>query len=256
MYINQIRHATITITYREHKILVDPMFSPKETMLSLQTGKLLRLKKTNPLVNLPDNFIEALEGVTHVLITHDHFDHLDRAAVNYLRRENLDVYCSEDDAGALRKKGLKVIALKKGMNNDFLGGSIRIVEGRHGWGWIAKPMGHSVGYVINMPEEPSLYLAGDTVLTPEVRDVITGDKPEYIVLPSGKARLGVGKPLLMDEDEIMEVVELAHNKVILNHMEVMDHCEIDRMRMRELLEKNKLTYKAMIPHDGEEIRCD
>ena len=256
MYIEQIRHATITITFREYKILVDPMFSKRGTMYSLKIGELFKLRKSNPMVDLPDNMEERLDGVTHALITHNHFDHIDEPAIEYLKKHNISVFCAEDDEVAFRKKGLKTLPLKKGRENIFLDGRIKLIPCRHGWGWIAKAMEHGVGYLIEMPDEPTLYIAGDTVLTDEVKSTITDLKPKWIILAAGKAKLGIGQPLLMSEDEILESVELCSGRVILNHMEAMDHCLIDRKMLREIMRKNKLENKTIIPNDGDTIECN
>ncbi len=256
MLIEQIRHGTIIITLREYKVVVDPMFSPKGRMLSLKAGKLLRFKRTNPLVELPGDMEKRLNGVTHALITHTHFDHIDEPAIDYLKRHGIVTFCSEEDEEILIKKGLKVIPLKNSKENFFFDGSIRPVPARRGWGWIGRVMGQGVGYFIAMPGEPTLYIAGDTVLTDEVRRVITDLKPEWCVVAGGKAKLPVGKPLLMSEDELLEAVELSSGRVILNHLEAMDHCLIDRNSLRELMRRNKLENKAVIPNDGDIIECD
>lgn len=255
MLIEQIRHATIIITFKEYKVVVDPMFSSKESMYSLRIGELLKLKKTNPTVELPEDMEKRLNGVTHALITHNHFDHIDEAAVEYLKRHNISVFCSEDDEVAFKKKGLKVIALKNDGENDFFDGKIRLIPCRHGWGWISKVMRHGVGYFIEMPDEPSLYIAGDTVLTDDVKSVITDLQPEWIVLAAGKAKLGIGQPLLMSEDEILESVELCFGWAILNHMDAMDHCRIDRKMLGDMMRRNKLENKAVIPDDGDIVDC-
>lgn len=256
MLIEQIRHATIIITFREYKVIVDPMFSPKGSMLSRRGNKLLKLKKCNPMVELPEDMKKRLNGVTHALITYNHFDHIDEDAVDYLKRHSIVVFCSEEDEEDLRRKGLKAIPLKNSQENYFFDGSIRPIPGRHGWGWTGRVMGHGVGYFIEMPGEPSLYIAGDTVLTEEVKSVITDLKPEWTVLAGGKAKLGAGKPLLMSEDELLEAVELSSGRVILNHLEAMDHCLIDRKKLREIMRKNKLENKAVIPNDGDIIECN
>jgi len=256
MLIEQIRHATIIITFREYKVIVDPMFSQKESMLSRRGNNLLKLKKCNPLVELPEDMEKRLIGVSHALITYNHFDHIDDDAVDYLKRHSIEVFCSEKDEEDLRKKGLKVIPLKDSQENIFFDGRIRPIPGRHGWGWTGKVMGHGVGYLIEMPDEPSLYIAGDTVLTEEVKNVITDLKPEWVVLAGGKARLGAGKPLLMSEDELLEAVELSSGRVILNHLEAMDHCLIDRKMLRDIMRKNKLENKAIVPNDGDTIECN
>lgn len=255
MLIEQIRHATIIITLREYKVVVDPMFSSKGRLPSLRGSKLLRFKRANPTVELPEDMEKRLNGVTHALITHTHFDHIDEPAIDYLKRHGIVVFCSEEDEEVLMKRGLKVIPLKNSQENFFFDGSIRPVPARHGWGWIGRAMGHGVGYFIAMPNEPTLYITGDTVLTDEVRRVITELKPEWTVVAGGKAKLAVGKPLLMSEEELLEAVELSSGRVILNHMEAMDHCLIDRKVLRELMRENKLENKAVIPNDGDVIEC-
>lgn len=255
MYIEQIRHATVILTYKEYKILIDPMFSKKESMLSLQIGKLIRMKKTNPLVDLPSDMEERLAGVTHALLTHNHFDHIDEAAIEYLKRENISIFCIHEDEPDLRKKGLKTIPLREEEINEFLGGTIKLIPCRHGWGWISKTMGKGTGYIIEMPEEPSLYITGDTVLTDEVREAVDTYRPEWTIVPAGRAQLGMGKPLIMPEDEVLELVEISHGRVVLNHMETMDHCLVDRKEIRELIRVNKLGTKVVIPNNGDIIDC-
>ena len=256
MLIEQIRHATLIITFREYKIIVDPMFSSKGSMFSRRGNKLLKLERCNPLVELPEDMEKRLNGVTHALITYNHFDHIDEDAVDYLKRHGIVAFCSEEDEEDLRRKGLKVIPLKNSQENYFFEGRIRPIPGRHGRGWTGRVTGHGVGYFIEMPGEPSLYIAGDTPLTEEVRSVITDLKPEWTVLAGGRAKSGGEKSLLMWEDELLEAVELSSGRVILNQLEAMDYCLIDRKKLRETMRKNKLENKTVIPNDGDIIECD
>ena len=45
-------------------------------------------------------------------------------------------------------------------------------------GVIGRLMEHGVGYLIEMPGEPSVYLAGDTLLTDEIRAFVARHQPD------------------------------------------------------------------------------
>lgn len=86
MNIQQIRNATIILEFGPYRVLVDPMLAGQGTLPPL---RLFGATQRNPLVALPASTAQALETVTHCLITHcqkGHFDHLDRAAKRWLRK--------------------------------------------------------------------------------------------------------------------------------------------------------------------------
>ncbi|WP_256667310.1 MBL fold metallo-hydrolase [Pseudomonas sp. ANT_J28] len=94
MKIRQIRNATIILEFGLTRILVDPMLAPKGALPPL---RLFGARLRNPLVDLPESTANALESVTHCLITHcqkGHFDHLDRAATRWLREKQIPVICT------------------------------------------------------------------------------------------------------------------------------------------------------------------
>ena len=133
MNITQLRNATIVIEVGANVILVDPMLAPKASIPSLKyfTGN----NRRNPLVEMPEVTDEILSRVTHCLITHcqkGHFDHLDRAGTKWLRENNIPIFCSEQDAEFLNKKGLEVHTLTAETSNSFLSGSIDLVTCLHG----------------------------------------------------------------------------------------------------------------------------
>ena len=71
------------------------------------------------------------------------------------------------------------------------------------------------------------------------------------VVAAGRARLDVGQPLLMNEQDLLEFVELAPGKVVANHMEALNHCPVTREQLRVLLHQRGWTEKVLIPEDGE-----
>ncbi|MFA0370788.1 MBL fold metallo-hydrolase, partial [Vibrio sp. 10N.222.54.F6] len=136
---------------------------------------------------------------------------------------------------------------------DFLDGKLTAVPALHGHGWIHKVMANGVGFFLALPNEPSIYISGDTVLTDGVKRALTELKPDITVVAAGRARMDVGQPLLMSIDEVMEFIRLSPNKVIANHMEALNHCAVTRPILKEAIDKNGLSDKVLIPADGETL---
>jgi L-ascorbate metabolism protein UlaG (beta-lactamase superfamily) len=213
----------------------------------------------NPTVDLPACADAALETVTHCLITHcqkGHFDHLDRAGKHWLRERQVPVICTPHDAEHLRARGLNVQALADNHREPqpFLGGAIRTVACAHGRGLVGALMEHGVGYLIEMPGEPSLYLSGDTVLTDGVRAFVRRHQPDVCVVPAGGARFDLGGEIIMGVDEAIEFAAIAQGTVVANHLEAISHCPVTRADLRAAAQGAGLGARLMVPEDGETLR--
>jgi L-ascorbate metabolism protein UlaG (beta-lactamase superfamily) len=255
MKITQLRNATIVIHSGDHVILVDPMLAPKAAIPSLKY--MTSNRRRNPLVELPAEAEEILNQVTHCLITHcqkGHFDHLDRAGTKWLRVNNIPVYCSEQDAEFLSKKGLDVHALKSGSQNQFLDGTIDLIPCIHGEGLMGRFMAHGYGFVLKQDSAPSLYITGDTILTEGVRRCIQTEKPDWIVLPAGGARFDVGGDIIMGLEEALEVGGLSQGQVIANHLESLDHCPVTRKELLREVSNRNWSQRFYVPDDGETVQ--
>ena len=250
MRIHQIRNATIVLEFQREVLLVDPMLGRQGSLppFRLLTSERLR----NPLCELPSQF-EALKArVTAALISHcqrGHVDHLDPAGIAFLKERRIPTYVSERDFRFLQKKGLEVVALDSAL--PFFGGEVRLVPARHGRGFVSTFMEHGSGFLLRLPGEPSLYLMGDTVLTPEVEALILAEQPDYIVAHCGCAQLDVGQPILMSAAEILRLFELSEGVIIANHMDALDHCTISRADLGRLLREEELESRAIVLADGE-----
>ncbi|WP_414932711.1 MBL fold metallo-hydrolase [Vibrio europaeus] len=261
MKIHHLRSATFVIESGEHYILIDPMLGGKGSMPPFSV---FRFKATkNPTVDLPNNANALLSKVNQSLITHSqtfgfkplqHGDHLDPAGEKFLIEQNVPVTTLSKDQAYLEKYGMTVAnGLTPWQTTPFLGGSITAVPAQHGHGWIHKVMANGCGFFLQLPNEPSLYISGDTVLTPDVRKALSELKPDITVVATGQAKMDVGQPLLMSSDEVMEFIRLSPNKVIANHMEALNHCPIDRDTLKRTLEAEGLSNKVLIPLDGETL---
>lgn len=263
MTIHQIRNATLVIQGGDQHILVDPMLASPGTLPRFLYGKDSQgrgtgIPRKNPLVPVPGAFESLKPRISAALITHcrkGHVDHLDSRGTAFLRAGNLPVYCSPRDAGFLAKRGLdcRMVGPKTMEDQAWFGGRIRTVPALHARGFMRFLMEHGVGYFISMPGEPSLYLMGDSVLTPRIRDFIREIQPDIIVAATGVARFDVGSPVLMDEQEILDLVRISRGTVVANHMDAIDHCRLSRSGLRRLLEDQGLEQRVRIPEDGEAL---
>jgi len=253
MKIQQIRNATLVIETKGHRILVDPMLAAKGALPPL---RFFGATQRNPIVDLPESAACALEQVTHCLITHcqkGHFDHLDRAGKRWLRDRQIPVFCTQRDAPHLSGLGLNVQALPESGPAAFFDGVIHQVRCTHGRGLVGKLMEHGVGYLIDLPGEPSVYVAGDTVLTPRIREFVARHQPQVNVVPAGGARFDIGGDIIMGVDEVIEFTRIARGVVIANHLEAISHCPTSRADLTLAAVRAGVSDRLLVPADGQTL---
>lgn len=163
--------------------------------------------------------------------------------------------CPEKDATYLKRLGLSVEwGLLPWQRTPFLGGHVTAIPATHGYGWIRKLMANGVGFFLEFPAEPSLYISGDTILSPQVESALRELKPDISVVAAGAAQLDLGRELLMHRTDILRFVRAAPGRVIANHLEALNHCPTTRAGLREWLESEGLGEKVQIPADGESMQ--
>ena len=245
MQIQQLRNATMIVSLGEHRLLVDPMLSDAGTMPGFKFFGGGR--RNNPLVPLPEGTAKALATVTAVVVTHEHPDHFDPRGLRWTKKRGLPVWTNGIDAPNLRRKGLDVHELVDGA----LGLSVEVVRSRHGRGALGWLMGPVCGYFLAHPDEPSVYVIGDSVLTEAVLEAVERLRPDVIVAPAGAANMGLGGDILFSVDELVELTRRAPGEVVFNHLEALDHCPTTRSALRARMEAEGLGEKIHIPADGE-----
>lgn len=259
MKFHHIRNATCVIETVNHRILVDPMLSDKG---ELPPFSVIRYKaKRNPIIVLPTDTDRKLEDITHCLITHSqtfgirslqHTDHLDSKGEAFLVRKKIPIISRSADVAYLQKCGLRVEAgIDYWDPQPFGGGKIIAVPAQHGHGWNHHLMANGAGFFLELPNEPSIYISGDTVYTKDVERALDEYKPDVAIVAAGCAQLDIGPPILMSLDEVIIFTRRAPGKVVLNHLEALNHCPTTRKQLKETLSQHGLMGKVIIPDDGE-----
>lgn len=254
MKIYHIRNATMVLELGAQRLLVDPMLGDRGQLPSFKMVGAERHR--NPTVALPEGAWAELEGCTGVLLTHEHHvDHLDEQARQWILARGLPVWCSPFDLPRLKRYGFDARLLEDGA----LGMRAAQIEATHGRGLFGWLMGPGVGFYLEHPDEPSVYLTGDTVLTQAVKDTIKTLRPEVVIAPAGAANFGIGPDILFSVSELVELTMLAQQqgaKVVFNHLESLDHCPTTRAALRELMSARGLDAGVFVPEDGERLTLD
>jgi L-ascorbate metabolism protein UlaG (beta-lactamase superfamily) len=253
--ITQIRNATVLLEFESDGksigLLVDPMLSKLGAMPAFKYfGASVR---RNPTVDLPSNTPELLQRVTHGLITHcqrGHVDHLDRAGTKFLRDGKIPVFCMPRDSSFLTARKLSVRALSGEQTQPFFHGQITPIPCVHGRGWVSHLMEHGYGYFIDLPGEPSVYIAGDTILTGAVRFCLTQRQPRVAILPAGGAQFDLGAEIIMNAKDVIDACGLTTGIVFANHLEALDHCPTTRAELTGAAVQAGLPERLLIPDDG------
>jgi L-ascorbate metabolism protein UlaG (beta-lactamase superfamily) len=252
MKIEFIRHATFILEINGKRILVDPMFSDKDTMEALEDAS---NNYRIPMVELPfdTSHLEVLlKEIDAVIITHTHFDHFDKVAKDLLPK-NIQIFCQPTDEKNLTEKlGYTNV---KTIQDNYVWNDISFnrTEGKHGLGEIGTQMGQVSGFVLKTKNEPSLYIAGDTVWCSDVENALKTYKPDYTVLNAGGAQFLTGGSITMTAEHVMSVATaLPSTKIIAVHMDTINHCIVKRSDLKSFAEKNGIK-KLIIPADGEYI---
>ena len=250
MHIHLLRHATLVLTIHDLTILVDPMLSPLEAMNPVpNAGNQRRI----PMVPLPisdEDLQRMIEGIDAVLVTHTHRDHWDSSAEAMLPKY-LPVLCQPEDQGTFEQLGFSQV-LPVTEHLTWHGLQIDRTKGQHGKGELGKMMAPVSGFVLRTEDEPTVYIAGDTIWCPEVEQALQQFSPDVVILNSGAATFATGGgPITMNEDDVIQVCRsIPSAKVIAVHMETVNHCLLTRATLRAKVEAKGLGKQVDIPADG------
>ncbi len=162
-----------------------------------------------------------------ILITHEHGDHLDQKAIQAIKKENTQIYCTEKCSGSL--PGAKVMH-----NGDSqLFGPFKIdavpaynlVNGPQA-GMVYHPKGQGNGYILTLGDK-RIYIAGDTENTPEMKALKNIDI----------AFLPMNLPYTMTPEMVADAVKAFKPRILYPY----HYGETDPQKLIDLLKNEKGT---------------
>lgn len=254
MNLRLLRHATTVVNYGGRKILVDPMLGDVGASHPIPTrnpGK----GRRNPLTPLPVDTNELqsiLSSIDAVLVTHTHRDHWDDAAKELLPK-HLPILCQAEDGQTLNSSGFNNLVP---ITNDAQWETMALhrVPAYHGGLIIRRKMGVVSGFVLRAKDEPTLYIAGDTIWCQPVKKALRQFKPDTVLVYSGAAQFPHGRSITMNEHDVTKVCHAApHASIVAVHMEAINHCLMTRNALSNHLAKKSLAHRVIIPQNGETV---
>ena len=249
MKIQQIRNATLKISYGGITFLLDPWLQDQGTGVSARTVTPAMEGVKCPLNSLTMSVKEILEKVDYCLVTHTHFDHF---TPDYLPQDICILTQNKEDCKKIEELGFLHVSA---INTTFKIGDVEITKtpALHGDNdRVIAMMGDVTGYLLQ-GEEKTLYLAGDTVFYEGITETLQKFSPDVIVLNCCEATIPEGR-LIMNREDIAAVCNLCPNAVIIaTHLDSVNHALLTSDDILRFAQERKLS-KVIVPHNGECIQ--
>lgn len=257
--VQQIRNATVKITYGDTTFLVDPMLAEQGAYPGFENT--YRSELRNPLVELPMPFEEIMDGVDAIIVTHTHLDHWDDAAQELLPKNILLFAQNGADAEQIRSQGFSNVHILDG-ETELGGVTLHKTGGQHGSDTLyavpelAETLGDVMGVVFEAPDQKTTYLVGDTIWRNEVEQALARYNPEVIVVNAGAAEVTgfEGDPIIMGKEDTLRMHQAAPNAAIIAvHMGAVNHMTLSRDELSDYVQDVGIQDYVSIPADGEAI---
>jgi L-ascorbate metabolism protein UlaG (beta-lactamase superfamily) len=158
--VTYVNHATVLVQVDGVNVLTDPIWSARAGPASWLGAKRVRA---------PGVPFEQLPPIDWVLVSHDHYDHLDLATLERLDRRDHPTFVVGLGVGALlAARGIRdVVELDWWQAHEREGGGVRVtfVPARHGSGRLPFRRDRTLwgGFVVEAPSG-QVYFGGDTAL--------------------------------------------------------------------------------------------
>lgn len=193
-------HASLGIEVGGKNIIVDPYISANEMAKDINIGNL---------------------KADYILITHAHGDHiLDVEAI--AKNTGAVVVSNAEITGYYDKKGFKTHPMNHGGSWQFDFGKVKYVVAHHSSSFPDGTYGGNQGGFVIEGEHKSIYIAGDTSVTFDMKLIPMRTKLDLAVLP-------VGSNFTMDvEDAIIASDFLECDKILGYHFDMFGYIKIDK----------------------------
>ncbi|HXX71479.1 MAG TPA: MBL fold metallo-hydrolase [Candidatus Acidoferrum sp.] len=231
MKLTMIGHSTVLIEAAGKRILTDPYFGLH--------GNPAYARSRPPACTR-----EQLSNVDLVLISHNHFDHVDRRFLRMLPN-SVPVYAPSATAWMTRLKGGRNVTGFKPWERKSLDGIvITAVPARH--------VTFTIGYVIEA-EGQRIYFAGDTYLSDFMHKIGKELRPNIALIPVTTFRI----PMTMGEKQGVEAVRrLKPQTIIPIHLGIVPRSPLMRTSdtvegFRERVHEAGLSANVVVLKEGE-----
>ena len=257
--VQQIRNATVKITYGDTTFLVDPMLAEQGAYPGFENT--YRSELRNPLVGLPMPFEEMIDDVDAVIVTHTHLDHWDDAAQELLPKDIPLFAQNTADAELIRSQGFSDVRMLDD-EAEFGGVKMHKTGGQHGSDTLyavpelAEALGDVMGVVFEAPDQKTTYLVGDTIWRDEVEQALAQYSPEVIVVNAGAAEMTAfeGDPIIMGKEDTLRMHQAAPNAAIIAvHMGAVNHMTLSRDELSDYVQEVGIQDYVSIPDDGQVV---
>lgn len=223
MKITFLGHATLKIEVDNIHILVDPFITENQKASHIDINDL---------------------KADYILVTHAHNDHiLDVEAI--AKRTNAVVISNFEIVNYFEKLGIEGHPMNHGGQWDFEFGNVKYVNAIHTSSFPDGSYGGQPGGFIIEGEHKTVYIAGDTALTMDMKLIPLQTKLDLAILPIGdNFTMGI-------DDAILASDFVACDKVLGYHFDTFGYIEINHEEAkRKFFDKNK---DLMLLEIGESI---
>ena len=175
MKVTSLGTASVLIDYAGLRLLTDPVLDPAGATYSMAPAGVPERWFASTKLEKPPLTAAELGHVDAVLLSHDHHrDNLDAAGRAYLLSDAVDaVLTTPAGERRLRRHRSAVTGLRAGQTTTLGPVTVTAVTAQHG-PRIVPQTAQVTGFHLTAPGEPSVWISGDTVLTPALRAALAG----------------------------------------------------------------------------------